>query len=93
MYVWNAGKKRTFPESFRKATREKTGKVRLPKFKLEEIEDYFTYYVLILGIPESTFWETDLNFLSRVAENKSAYDGWLNYEKEKARRQAHGRKK
>ncbi len=46
---------------------------------MEEIEDYYTYYVMIMEIPEETFWKTDLPFLDRVAENKTAYDGWLGY--------------
>lgn len=46
---------------------------------MEEIEDYYTYYVMIMEIPEETFWKTDLPFLDRVAENKTAYDSWLGY--------------
>ena len=41
-------------------------------FELEDIDDYYTYYVLILGIPEKTFYDNDLNFLSAVAANKAA---------------------
>jgi hypothetical protein len=55
----------------------------MPRFALEEIEDYYTYYVLILGIPEETFWSHDLRFISRVAADKSAYDAWLNYAQRK----------
>lgn len=51
----------------------------MPEFELEDIEDCYTYYVLILGIPESIFWYADLSFLLGVVENKSAYDGWLNH--------------
>ena len=54
-------------------------KVRIPKFELYEIEDYYTYYVEILGISESLFWNADISFVKTVAENKSAYDGWVNY--------------
>jgi hypothetical protein len=43
------------------------------------VEDYYTYYVLILEIPESIFWYADYSFLRGVVENKTAYDGWLNY--------------
>lgn len=62
----------------------------MPRFELEDIEDYYTYYVLILGIPENTFYNNDLNFLSAVAGNKAAYDGWMNYEMKKAGERMHG---
>lgn len=51
----------------------------MPEFKLEDVEDYYTYYVLILEIPEDIFWFADYKFLLGVVENKTAYDGWLNY--------------
>jgi hypothetical protein len=35
--------------------------------------------VLILKIPDSVFWDNDLRFLDRVAEDKVAYDTWLRY--------------
>lgn len=61
-----------------------------PKFTLEDIEDFYTFYVLILGIPEDIFWNCDFSFVASVAANKQAYDGWLNYamevEREKARK-------
>jgi len=61
----------------------------MPAFKLEEIEDYYTYYVLILGIPEACFWDEDLRFLDRVATDKAAYDGWYAYAmREEAKRRA-----
>lgn len=46
------------------------------------------YYVLILKIPEDIFWYADLSFLLGVAEDKAAYDAWLDYaiEKESERR-------
>ena len=56
-----------------------------PKFVLEDIEDYYTYYVLILDIPEELFWYADYAFLLGVVENKTAYDGWLNYELDRKR--------
>ena len=68
---------------FRKPFIDKTGKVpkefKIPKFELEDIEDYYTYYVLILGISEDIFWNADYNFLLSVVENKSAFDGFMNY--------------
>ena len=50
------------------------------------MEDYYTYYVLILGIPEDIFWYADLSFLLGVVENKTAYDAWLDYAIEKERK-------
>ena len=43
---------------------------------LEDVEDYYTFYVLILGIPESAFWALDYGALKSIAENKVAYDAW-----------------
>lgn len=60
-------------------TRERKRSIRPPKFELEDVEDYYTYYVLILEIPEELFWYADYSFVLGVVENKSAYDGWLNY--------------
>ena len=51
----------------------------MPDFILEDVEDYYTYYVLILKIPEDIFWYADISFLLGVVENKTAYDGWLDY--------------
>lgn len=56
---------------------------------MAEIEDFYTYYVLILEIPEDIFWFCDYSFLLGVVANKTAYDSWLNYvldrEREKKR--------
>jgi hypothetical protein len=43
---------------------------------------------LILNIPDHVFWERDLRFLDRIAEDKVAYDSWLRYaiRKEEERR-------
>lgn len=43
------------------------------------MEDAYTYYVLLLGIPEELFWNADMSFLLGVVEDKAAYDGWSNY--------------
>lgn len=64
---------------FIRRTHKKESKIKPPKFELEDIEDYYTYYVLILEIPEDIFWYADYSFLLSVVENKTAYDGWLNY--------------
>ena len=58
----------------------------MPKFTLEDIEDFYTLYVLILGIPEDVFWNADVSFVMSVAENKRAYDAWLNGAMEEARK-------
>ena len=70
---------------FIQRTHKKESKIKPPKFELEDIEDYYTYYVLILEIPESIFWYADYSFLLGVVENKTAYDGWLNYVLERER--------
>jgi hypothetical protein len=49
---------------------------------MEDIEDYYTYYVIILGVSEDLFWNVDLSFLITVLENKLAYDDYINYVKE-----------
>ena len=49
---------------------------------MEDIEDYYTYYVVILGVSEDLFWNVDLSFLITVLENKLAYDDYINYVKE-----------
>ena len=49
---------------------------------MEDVEDYYTYYVIILGVSEDLFWNVDLSFLITVLENKLAYDDYINYVKE-----------
>ena len=61
--------------------------IRPPKFELEDVEDYYTYYVMILEISEEAFWYCDYSFLLGIVENKVAYDGWLNYQIEKKRKE------
>lgn len=58
----------------------------MPEFELEDVEDYYTYYVQILGMSEEVFWYADLSFVKGIAANKSAYDAWYNYEIEKERK-------
>ena len=64
---------------FLQRTHARETKIKPPNFELEDVEDYYTYYVLILEIPEDIFWYADYSFLLSVVENKTAYDGWLNY--------------
>ena len=53
---------------------------------MEDVEDYYTYYVQILEISEELFWFADVSFVLGVVENKTAYDGWLNSAIEKERK-------
>lgn len=55
----------------------------MPDFKVEDIEDAYTYYVMILGISEDVFWNCDVSFVLSIVENKSAFDGFINYQKYK----------
>lgn len=55
--------------------------LKMPKFELEDIEDMYTYYVTILKISEDVFWNADFSFLLSVVENKTAYDGFVQYSK------------
>lgn len=55
----------------------------MPKFKLEDIEDYYTYYVCILGMSEEMFFHADISFLLSVSDNKAAYDSWLSNVKDR----------
>ena len=60
----------------------------MPKFPIEDVEDAYTYYVMVLGIAESTFWEADLAFLAGVNADKNAYDGWTNAVEDSLREEA-----
>lgn len=73
-------------------THKREQRIKLPKFELEDVEDYYTYFVLILKVPEDIFWYADYSFLLGVVENKTAYDGWLDYTLERERAQT-GHKK
>lgn len=58
-------------------------KVKIPKFELQTIEDYYVYYVKIVGISEELFWNADFGFLTRIVENIDAVERWKNYIQEK----------
>ena len=76
----NSKKKVGFRKPFKDNTKKiKKSNFKIPKFELEDIEDYYAYYVLILGISEDLFWNADYSFLLSVVENKCAYDGYINY--------------
>ncbi len=55
---------------------------------MEDIEDFYTYYVQIMEIPEDIFWNAEIPFLDRIVANKTAYDEWLSdaMDKERKRR-------
>ena len=57
--------------------------MRIPKFQLEDIEDYYTYLVFILGMSEDIFWNMDYSSIISIIENKVAYDNFLEYAKQK----------
>lgn len=38
--------------------------------------DAYAYYVVILGLPEDTFWHADAPFVEAVAQDKAAYEAW-----------------
>lgn len=40
------------------------------------MEDAYAYYVLVLGLPEATFWEADVSFVADVCADKAAWDAW-----------------
>lgn len=62
-----------------------------PNFELEEFEDYYAYYVLIMKIPDAMFWASDLNTLDRICQNKLAYDGWLAHAMKKEGERSRGK--
>lgn len=39
--------------------------------------------MLILGIPDETFWYSDVSFVRDIARDKAAYDQWFAYAMEK----------
>lgn len=49
----------------------------MPRFPIEDVEDAYAYYVLVLGMPENTFWGADVRFVRDACADKAAYDAWL----------------
>lgn len=79
-----AWKKIDFSRAFEKATKKTKGSnIRLPEFELQEIEDYYVWYVEIMGISEDIFWNGDIHMVEMIARNKGAYENWKNYAQEK----------
>ncbi len=59
---------------------------------LEEVEDFYTYYVQIMEVPEDIFWNANIYFLEQVLENKTAYNDWYSGGMQKEREKASGTK-
>lgn len=57
----------------------------MPKVVFETIEDYYSYFVMILGMSENMFWNADLSFLKTVYLNKCAYDNFVTYIQQEGR--------
>jgi len=76
-------KKAGFKEAFRARTGRIKNTIRLPKFNLTEIEDFFVYYVMIIGISENLFWNADYHFLQTVVENKQAFENYMTFKRQK----------
>ena len=73
----------TFAEVFE---RHSKSAIRFPKsYHLADVDDYYTFFVLNLGVGDETFWNVDIEFLNNVAINKNAFDSYINYEIEKKR--------
>ena len=57
---------------------------------MEDLEDRYAYYVMILGLSEDIFWNYDIAFVQWVTSDKAAHDNWAaavrESEMEKARR-------
>jgi hypothetical protein len=56
----------------------------MPKIEFESVEDYYTFYVLILGVPEEVFWHFPYKSLMKIADNYTAYkswEKWIEYER------------
>lgn len=68
-----------FRKPFILRTKSMKEKHKIPKFKLEDIEDYYTYYVLILNINEDLFWDCDYSFILSIVANKIAFENYTDY--------------
>ncbi|WP_164470872.1 hypothetical protein [Vaginisenegalia massiliensis] len=42
------------------------------------VDDWFSYYAYFIGIDPQTVWETDLEDLARIADNKVAIENFIN---------------
>ena len=46
---------------------------------MKYIEDYYTWYVHVLGINEELFWSSDVSLIMDIASNIVAFDVWKRY--------------
>ena len=75
-------KSTAFRDAFGKRARKTRQGIKVPSFELLEPDDYYTYYVMVLGISEDLFFHADFSFVRAVADGKGAYDAWLAGERE-----------
>jgi len=68
-----------FRKPFIIKTKKIEQKIKIPKFVLEDIEDYYFYYVLYLNINEELFWTCDYSFILSIIANKIAFDNYIDY--------------
>ena len=60
---------------------------------MQTVEDAYVNYVIVLGVPESVFWNCDVSFVASVAADKAAYDAWIAGENERAADEAEKRRR
>lgn len=65
----------------------------MPKFTLVEVEDFYTLYVQVSGVPEDIFWNADLSFINGIVRNKRAFGDYVNYARRKEMEKHSGHKK
>ncbi len=68
-----------FRKPFTTKTKRIEQKIKIPKFELQDIEDYYSYYVLILNISEELFWNCDYSFILSIVANKIAFENYIDY--------------
>ena len=72
-----------FRRAFSKRVRRSSGgrSIRVPDFPLEDIEDNFAFYVLIIGISEDVFWNADISLSSLLLKIKERMNRGLRVNK------------
>jgi hypothetical protein len=78
MHQKSDGFRCTFNKRVRKTSSGRS--IRVPDFPLEDVEDCYTFYVLIIGISEDVFWNADISFIKSVVADKTAYESWITSE-------------
>lgn len=68
-----------FAKAFVDKTRKYDKKIKMPSFELQDLEDYYCYFVLINKLPEGTFWNCQIPFVEAITTNKNAVEGFINY--------------